>query len=97
MLKEMPLDIFMYWVTYLSLSKTKHSKQDYQMALLTKATVEQNSKSTRPITDYLIKFETEEQAKKRQEEQDLAFMRRLASYPGARVVPIKDNDQLPEE
>lgn len=92
MLKEMPLDIFMYWVTYLSLSKTKHSKQDYQMALLTKATVEQNSKSTRPITDYLIKFETEEQAEKRQEEQDLAFMRRLASLPGARVMSVDTNE-----
>ena len=86
MLEEMNLDLLMYWIAYLSKRKCVHTKTDYGLASIAKAVTEKDVKgANRPITDYLITFETEEDRKKKEEDQQERYFYYLANLPGATV------------
>lgn len=78
MLAEMDMDLFQYWAAFLNRKYKEHSMTDYQIAQLTKVLAEMFSKgSGRPLTEYLIKFQTEEEQLEAQEELNRKFMESL--------------------
>ena len=74
LIREIPYDLFIYWSLFLSMEKTKKTKQDYQFALLTKVICEKDTKVNNNIDKYLIAFKSEEEIlKERIEEEDRLF------------------------
>lgn len=89
----MPIDLFMYWSAYLDIKKTRHQKSDYQLALISKMVAESNGAKPQGLSEYLIRFETDEQREERQEAEALATMARLRALPGAKHQYINETDK----
>lgn len=90
MLAEMDMDLFQYWVAYLHRRDRNHTITDYQLAYLAKIISEMFSKgSGKPLTEYLIKFQTEEERLEEQEELNRKFMESLKRIPGMKTTVHK--------
>lgn len=69
------------WITYLNLKSKEHTKIDWGIAQVTKTLIESKGGKVKPLSDYLIKFKTEEEIDKEQEiMEDKIFSRMRARY-----------------
>lgn len=92
MLEEMDGETLMYWIAFLSRKQRQHDKKDYQLAFLAKIIAEMFSKgSGKPLDEYLIKFQTEEERLEEQEAANEAFMNKLPIFEDT-VVEYFDRD-----
>jgi hypothetical protein len=86
MLREMDQDIFIYWVLFLQQKEREFSTTDYQVAALSKIVADMFSKdgSNTNLTDFLVKFQTEQEQKEEQEKQINSLIESLKRMPGAK-------------
>lgn len=72
----MDQDTFIYWVMFLQQKEREFTTTDYQVASLSKIVADMFSKdgSNTSLTDFLVKFQTEQEQREEQEKRDLAFM-----------------------
>ena len=79
MLNSMDKDTLFYWIVYLNKKQREHSITDYQIALLNKTLAEMFGGGNSPLSEYLIKFQTEEEAAKERIERNWEFFNHLPS------------------
>lgn len=89
MLKAMDKDTLLYWIVYLNKKEREHSLTDYQIALLNKTVAEMLGGGNTPLNEYLIKFQTQQEAMEARVEQNWEFFNHL---PKGGVYEEQDED-----
>ena len=77
MLQVMDKDTLFYWIVYLNKKQREHSITDYQIAMLNKTLAEMFGGGSTPLQEYLIKFQTEQEAAQQRIEQNWEFFNHL--------------------
>ena len=59
--------MYLHWQAYLNIKGLEHTKTDWALAQITKILNESNGGKANPLNEYLIKFQTKEEADKARE------------------------------
>lgn len=83
----MDRDTLMYWIAFLNVKSSEHDLKDYQLALLTKVVAEMFSKgSGKPLSQYLINIQTEQERLDEQDRLNEQFMDKLPIFGNTVVI-----------
>ena len=94
MLKVMDKDTLFYWIVYINKKQREHSITDYQIAMLNKTLAEMFGGGSTPLQEYLIKFQTEQEAAQQRIEQNWEFFNHLPD--GGKYEELDENGEWVE-